>query len=164
MLFIGIDPGKKGAIALFDPSQHHLNIEDMPLVPRSKGKKGEDTNYARLSEILWKPPGVLVFALMEDVWSMPKEGVSSAHAFGRNNGALLMALAAGRIPHGLITPPKWKKYFGLSRDKGASRSLAMQRFPDHADLFLRVKDDGRAEAALIALYASEMKGKATDAL
>jgi len=158
MMFIGIDPGKKGAIALFDPSQHDLQIEDMPLVPRPKGKKGEDTNYARLAEILWKPPGTRVFALIEDVWSMPKEGVSSAHAFGRNNGALLMGLAARKIPHSLITPAKWKKHFGLNRDKGASRSLAMQRFPDQADLFLRVKDDGRAEAALIALYAFEMKG------
>lgn len=158
MVFIGIDPGKKGAIALFDPSQHSLVIEDMPLIPRAKGKKGEDTNYARLAEILTKPAEVMAFALMEDVWSMPKEGVSSAHAFGRNNGALLMALAAGKIPHALITAARWKKHFGLSRDKGASRSLAIQRFPDAADLFVRVMDDGRAEAALIALYAHEMKG------
>lgn len=155
MLFIGIDPGKKGAIALFDPSPHTLHVEDMPLVPRPQGKKGEDTNYAALAELLQKPPGTKVFALMENVWSMPREGVSSAHAFGRNNGALLMGLAAGKIPHGLITASKWKKYFGLSSDKGASRSLAIQRFPDAADLFIRVKDDGRAEAALLALYAFE---------
>jgi hypothetical protein len=31
----------------------------------------------------------------------------------------------------------------------------MQRFPEIADQFKRVKDDGRAEAALIALYGRE---------
>lgn len=159
MQFIGIDPGKQGAIALYDPANHSLHVVDMPLVPRPKGKKGEDTNYAALADLLVKPDDVMVFALMEDVWSMPREGVSSAHAFGRNNGALLMGLAAGKIPHGLVTPVRWKKYFGLSRDKGASRALAIQRFPDAADLFVRVKDDGRAEAALIALYAYETTAK-----
>jgi hypothetical protein len=34
--------------------------------------------------------------------------------------------------------------------------LASQYFPDSADQWARVKDDGRAEAALIALYG---KGK-----
>ena len=31
----------------------------------------------------------------------------------------------------------------------------MQRFPEQAQQFSRAKDDGRAEAALIALYAAE---------
>lgn len=151
---LGIDPGKKGALAFFDPISRDLQIFDMPLVPKAKGKKGEDTNYARLGEILRPPTGVSVVAMMEDVWSMPREGVSSAHAFGRNNGALLMGLATHKIPYELITAAKWKKYFGLSKDKGASRGLASQRFAEHAELFSRVKDDGRAEAALLALYLS----------
>ena len=54
-----------------------------------------------------------------------------------------------------VTPAKWKGYFGLSRDKGVSRGLAMQRFPDNASDFGRAKDDGRAEASLLCLYAAE---------
>jgi crossover junction endodeoxyribonuclease RuvC len=54
-----------------------------------------------------------------------------------------------------VTPAKWKKHFGLNRDKGVSRSKATERFPEYANLFSRVKDDGRAEAALIALYGAE---------
>ena len=38
---------------------------------------------------------------------------------------------------------------------GVSRGMAMQRFPEFADKFKRVKDDGRAEATLIALYGKE---------
>jgi len=54
-----------------------------------------------------------------------------------------------------VTPSKWKAHFGLTRDKGVSRGMAMQRFPEYAEKFKRVKDDGRAEAALIALYGQE---------
>lgn len=35
--------------------------------------------------------------------------------------------------------------------KDASRSEAIRRWPAQASLFARVKDDGRAEAALIAV-------------
>jgi crossover junction endodeoxyribonuclease RuvC len=47
----------------------------------------------------------------------------------------------------------------LSSDKDTSRQLAMQRFPDYAEKFVRKKDDGRAEAALIALYGAEVLNK-----
>jgi crossover junction endodeoxyribonuclease RuvC len=51
-----------------------------------------------------------------------------------------------------VAPAIWKKHFGLSTDKDASRALAGQTFPDQADLWKLKKQDGRAEAALIALY------------
>jgi hypothetical protein len=35
--------------------------------------------------------------------------------------------------------------------KNASRAMAIQRFPDSAEQFARVKDDGRSDGALIAL-------------
>jgi hypothetical protein len=37
------------------------------------------------------------------------------------------------------------------RDKDASRAAAIQRWPARAELFSRKKDDGVAEAALIAI-------------
>lgn len=86
---------------------------------------------------------------------MPKQGVASMFRFGENFGAVQMAVAGHGYEYHYVTPMMWKKHFRLSKNKGASRSLAMQRFPDNADLFSRVKDDGRAEAALIALYAYE---------
>jgi hypothetical protein len=42
--------------------------------------------------------------------------------------------------------------------KDAARKRACQLFPQVAGLFSRVKDDGRAEAALLAYYAHHMKG------
>jgi crossover junction endodeoxyribonuclease RuvC len=40
---------------------------------------------------------------------------------------------------------------GKDGAKDAARSNAIRRWPAKADLFARVKDDGRAEAALIGL-------------
>jgi hypothetical protein len=40
--------------------------------------------------------------------------------------------------------------------KSDARRLATMKFPQHAKEFLRVKDDGVAEAALIALYGSTL--------
>jgi hypothetical protein len=60
------------------------------------------------------------------------------------------------VPTFEVDPSAWKKTMRLSTDKNASRALASQYFPDCADQWARVKDDGRAEAALIALYG---KGK-----
>jgi hypothetical protein len=40
----------------------------------------------------------------------------------------------------------------LSTDKNASRALASQYFPDAADQWKLAKQDGRAEAALIAYW------------
>jgi crossover junction endodeoxyribonuclease RuvC len=51
-----------------------------------------------------------------------------------------------------ITPPTWKRAVGLTlASKDAARSEAIRRWPNHAELFASVKDDGRAEAALIAI-------------
>jgi crossover junction endodeoxyribonuclease RuvC len=45
----------------------------------------------------------------------------------------------------------------LTSDKDAARGVAIQRFPAMAGAFARKKDDGRAEAALIALYGWEAR-------
>ena len=71
-------------------------------------------------------------------------------------GALIACVAANKTPMHLVTPNKWKKHFNLSSDKDTSRQLAIQRFPDHYELFKLKKHDGRAEASLICLWAAEV--------
>ena len=75
--------------------------------------------------------------------------------FGQQVGAIEMAVAASGHQLRYVTPAVWKSYFGLSADKGVARGYAMKRFPALADQLTRVKDDGRAEALLIALYGKE---------
>jgi hypothetical protein len=57
-----------------------------------------------------------------------------------------------------MTPAAWKKVLNLSKDKEQSRKMAIERWPAHAASFSRVKDEGRAEAALLGLaYLVNMK-------
>ena len=128
----------------------------MPTVPSAKGKTVTDLRtLARLLMPRTDWDGQHT-AVLEQVSAMPGQGVSSTFRFGQNFGAVQMAIAGhGYVSH-LVTPVTWKKHFKLSRDKGVSRSLAMDRFPNQAEKFSRVKDDGRAEAALLALYGLEV--------
>ena len=70
-------------------------------------------------------------------------------------GTLKGALQWRDIPFQEVRPSKWKPALNLSGDKNASREMAMQLWPDQAHLFKRVKDDGRAEAALLAWWAAK---------
>ncbi len=153
MFIIGIDPGFTGALALYDTEAMSLiNVVDMPVFKNSKGR--QELNHRLLFDSM-NPGRESVTAVLEQVASRPGQGAPATFRFGQGYGAIEMALAAHKIPVQYVTPAKWKKHFGLSKDKGVSRSLAIQRFPSHAEAFSRVKDDGRAEAALIALYGKE---------
>lgn len=150
MIYIGIDPGFSGAIAFYAPKENIVSIYDMPVYQNAKGKT--EINLYELHDILAPETDEPHMAIIEQVAAMRGQGVTSMFRFGQSYGVTQMAVAAHKIPMQFVTPAKWKSYLGLSRDKGVSRSLASQRFPKQADLFKRVKDDGRAEAALLALY------------
>lgn len=159
-VFIGIDPGKSGAIAIWRPAISALTLYDAPLLANTKGKT--ETDLHGLLAILRIPDGDAV-VLLEAASPRPGEGSVSAFTFGKGYGAIQMAIAAQGHEVRYVTPSVWKKHFGLIFPKGtgkpiikaASRALAQQRFPAMAQSFARVKDDGRAEAALMAIYAVE---------
>lgn len=156
-----IDPGKTGGVAVYRADLRQLAVYDIPL---SAGKTGKtQTDNRGLLDLLAPEDGRNI-AIVEQVSPRPGEGSVSAFTFGRGFGAIEMACAAlGHEVH-YVTPSVWKKYFGLIAPKGtakklvkdASRALAQNRFPADARHFQRVRDDGRAEAALMALYATEV--------
>ena len=151
MLIYGIDPGFTGAIALYWPDAGKIEVHDMPVMTNPKGKT--IINPHGVLDILANEGGKSL-AVIEQVGAMPGQGVSSMFRFGQGLGVVEACAAASKLPLQYVTPAKWKKHFALARNKGVSRGLAMQRFPDQAE-FSRAKDDGRAEAVLIALYAAE---------
>ena len=152
MIVFGIDPGFSGAIAEYHPHVRRLYVHDMPTLPGQKGKV-ELCCHSVLDLLEGEDEGGVVW--LEKVGARPGQGVSSMFRFGQQLGALEMAVAAKGHETRWVTPAKWKAHFGLSADKGAARKVAMERFPAVASLFARAKDDGRAEAALIALYGWE---------
>ena len=153
MLIFGCDPGFTGAIALYWTDTGKLEVHDMPVMQNPKGKAIIDLHS--LLDVLKNEADEKCMCLLELVQSRPGQNSSAVFRFGQGFGQLQMAVAANKLPVQYVTPAKWKKYFGLSKDKNASRAMAMDRFPKQSELFKLAKFHGRAEAALLCLYAAE---------
>jgi crossover junction endodeoxyribonuclease RuvC len=154
---LAIDPGLSGAIAAYDG--YILLVEDLPV---SKQKAKKRLNLGRLmSQVPYLASCVVAGDfLVEQVGAMPRQGLSSAFNFGFTVGAIHMAAHGAAMRLHTVTPAQWKFGVGLNAVSGqdqkarknASREKAIELFPQYADLFARVKDDGRAEAALMAWW------------
>lgn len=149
---LGIDPGLSGAVAVVSSAGDLLDVHDMPVL--RDGAKGRATvNAPLLAEIIRKTGATTAY--VEFVGARPGEGAVGAFAFGRCRGVIEGVAAALGLPIAFLTPPTWKRVVGIppGKDgaKDAARSEAIRRWPVMASKFARVKDDGRAEAALIAL-------------
>jgi len=155
MIVYGIDPGLSGAIALYRPSDGWLEVHDMPTLTSANGKT--ELNHHRILDIMQREGDEPQMCVLERVGARPGQGVTSMWRFGQVFGALEMAIAAAEMPMQYVTPAVWKRFFGLAACKDAARGVAIQRFPAMAGAFARKKDDGRAEAALIALYGWEAR-------
>lgn len=146
---MGLDPGSSGAVAFYYPDKPQLIAAyDVPLVERN-------INAAALSDLIRRHSPEL--AIVELVHSMPKQGVASSFNFGKSYGVALGVIGAMKIPSVHVSPTKWKKYFSLTADKEQARALAISKWPA-AEHFRRKKDNGRAEAALLALYGAQTQG------
>lgn len=157
-LICGIDPGLSGAIALYNALDQTVStVIDMPTY-EINGKRELDL-YA-IGRFFDMHGETIRLAVIEQPGAMPKQGLSSTFKFGENCGIARMAVAAHFIPMKLARPAVWKKAMGLTADKDASRRLASQMLPAFSSMWARVKDDGRAEAVLLAVYGSQ-EGKST---
>lgn len=158
----GIDPGLTGAV-VFIKGNEIVDCFDAPVEVVMKGKKRrtELLPYSMSSIIESRSLDSSHF-FIESVHSMPGQGLSSTFQFGKGYGMWLGILAALQAQHTTVTPQAWKKAVmqGLP-DKDASRGRAQQLFPSQAGLFVRKKDVGRADAALIAWYGKTylLKGR-----
>lgn len=155
MIVVGIDPGFSGAIAVVDAGRL-VEVHDMPTLASPKGRT--ELDHLSLLGILRMVEersrgGAVVW--LEQVAAMPGQGVSSVFRFGQTYGAIECAVMSVHLPLRHVTAPVWKRALGLTADKGVCRRAAILRYPDAAQAFARVKDDGRAEAALIAAYGAQ---------
>ncbi len=152
---IGIDPGLSGAIAFF-ASVDDLMIIDVPSFEASRGKQVDlHKLVSSFNEALtvYEPK----HAFIENVHTMPKQGISSAFKFGKTCAYLEMLIAAFSIPITLVTPQEWKKELKVQKHKDNSRLRASQLLPEHANMWPLKKHHNRAEAILIAYYGNILK-------
>ena len=140
MIYIGIDPGKNGGIAIIDSD----GVIAFPF--------SEERLLIELDGIAQEYECI---CYLEHVHAMPKQGVSSTFNFGMNFGFIQGVLKAYEIPYELVTPQKWKKEFSCTSDKNTSIEVCKRLFPNvnlKATERCKKDHDGIAEALLIAEY------------
>lgn len=147
-MIVGVDPGMHGGVAWLDDFGRLIEVRDLPTVKR------EGLLPAVLAAWLREDNRHPHTAWIEQVGSRPGEGASRAFNFGRGYGQLEGVMAALGIPVKFVSPAVWKRALRVTADKSSSRARAAQLWPGLAGTFARVKDDGRAEAALIGLYGA----------
>lgn len=159
MYIVGIDPGLKGGIAYYTPSEllaYRTPTIEVPFVKKGKKTTRNDMDLENIRDEMRLSDITHVF--LEKVSAMPGQGVTGMFRFGQNLGQWQGLLVALDLPYTMVTPQVWKKHMGLIKaDKGKSIELARTFWPHYAESIFKYKtaDEGRAEAALIAKYGWE---------
>ena len=164
MIYIGIDPGLSGAVGVINESlpETLVTVHDTPtLEVDSSGKVRNKYNTAAMALLLepFSHPQHDVLVILEAVHSMPKQGVASSFTFGEGLGMWKGIISAFGLTLEMPSPQRWKKAImaDMGKDKDASRYKAIQLFPSIASQLGRKKDDGRAEALLLAEYGRRLR-------
>ena len=160
MRIIGIDPGLNGAIAILDDIKIK-DIFDTPVMTEGKKNKRQ-LNSAQLVKLLKDNifDSENTIMVVEQVNAMPGQGVTSMFNFGQTFGAIKGICAALGLPIFFVRPAKWKKHFELiNSSKDASRTKAIEMYPNMSDRLSKKKDVNKSDAILIARYYSETRFK-----
>jgi crossover junction endodeoxyribonuclease RuvC len=153
MIVLGIDPGKSGGWALVNNGDL-IGFGLMPTVDVPKGRgKAKILSPHLLVQALSFGPFAPDHAYIEEVHSMPKQGVASSFDFGKSFGIAIGVVAAMGYPTTFIRPQQWRKVSGIKATgdvKAGSQARALDLWPVSAAVFEKKKNEGIWEAALIA--------------
>ena len=155
-LYIGIDPGKNGALAMIDET-NEVTLIDFDLKAYIK----------LLNSIKNSTKSYDMFIGIERVHAMPGEGVKSSFSFGERVGELkgMISTLDFDINTEWIPPQTWQKHINtdLNRGKKAIANSLLSLYPS-ADLYgpRGGLKDGRSDALGIANYIYQKYSKDKD--
>lgn len=152
MIYIGVDPGKKGGYAVIEQGiSGQQTVEVYPW---------DDSEFVHKMRMLAEDDDIRnagIIAAVEKVGAMHGQGVTSTFSFGRSLGFIEGVLSGCWISYQLVPPNVWKKSFSLiGKDKQASIETCKRLFPGISLLpsdKCRKDSDGMAESTLLAEYA-----------
>ena len=146
--WIGIDPGQKGGVACVEMSGTLRWAMEMPAI------SGEVDAFALAAALEHEATVQPIKVIIEQVHSMPGQGVSTTFKFGKNFGIAIGVVAALHLSLHRVTPQKWKQQFVLTgKDKDASRHKATEYWPEMSENWKFKYQNGVSDAALIAEFA-----------
>jgi len=142
-IFVGLDPGSSsGAWAAIDHKGLYIGCGDLPTVD---GR----IDAVELMRLVWHD--IPTHMAVEDVHTMPGQGIASSGKFMRAAGSIEAVAALAGDSLTLVRPQVWKRFHRLiGKEKSASLDMARSMWPS-APLKL-VKHHGRADALLIASW------------
>ncbi len=162
-IIIGIDPGISGAACAFYRADHEgpefiADVIDLPAIDDGKRREIDVPKF-----VAWVRKTCPAHAFVENVQPMPSipdkfgnrrtMGAATTFRFGMVVGQIRATFACCGIPISLIHPQVWKRFYELKgADKEQSRQKALELHPEASHWLRRKKDDGRAEAILLARY------------
>ena len=156
MIIFGIDPGVSGAISVLE-NKKVVEVFDMPTMIDGKKNKRQ-VNGAQVTNIIKERLSNKeeVIIVVEHVNAMPGQGVTSMFNFGQSFGVIKGICSALSLPIYFVRPTKWKKHFNLiNTNKDASRTKAIQIYPEISSKISRKKDSNKSDAILIARYFND---------
>jgi hypothetical protein len=126
MIIIGIDPGAKGGVAIYDEAKHKMILHKCPETPK---EMAAIINTAKVKD-------KNVFCVIEKVHAFPTDARSSAFKFGCNFGKWLGILGAYDIPTLEVTPQVWMKPLQplpkiKTERKNQLKQIAINLFPEN---------------------------------
>lgn len=143
MIYIGVDPGKKGGYAWIWDGKVTVHPWD-------------DETFVQDMHMLFLCDDKPIVAV-EKVGAMPGQGVTSMFSFGQSYGFILGVFAAFGIGYQLVPPTVWKREFGLLHTgKQGSVEVCKRLFPGVSLLpteRCRKESDGMSDALCLAEYA-----------
>ena len=150
--YLGFDPGKKGFACILATRSnifHHYPLFE-----------GHRLNPELIDAIEWMGEQN-VMSVVEQVHSMPGQGVASTFTFGTNYGKILGMLETIGMPYVTVTPSKWQKEMCEATDRSSTTKMtsynAARRLLPSMDFRrsdrCKAFDDNKVDATLICLYA-----------
>jgi len=156
-VFIGIDPGWSGGIAVLDQWGGVKHVSTF-----------NDRTEMEVVESVWdwlvgdEEKSLPSRCVIEKVHAFPGQGVSSVFKFGHSYGLLRAAVILSRIPWEEVTPKKWstkmkvaKAPKGKKKDKGLNLARAQQLFPN-VKMTKTGKQNSFYDALMLAEYGRRL--------
>lgn len=139
--YLGIDPGKEGALALLNDSGSVVSLFDMP------------STLVATAELIRSLPSVSRAAI-EQPFAGGKMGKPSCMSFGMRTGELRGILAALGIPLVMVKPQEWQRVYGVTGKSRGNDSInqCLKIYSDAPLLVGEDRFDGRSDALLIARW------------
>ena len=152
-LYIGIDPGKNGGVALLS------NEQDYYRALAFRCPDADNMHRVLLEHIEnFCIDFDNIYVAIEKVWAFPSDARSSAFKFGFNSGMWMGIISAMQLPVIEIIPKEWMKFYDMPKMDKKNRKKWLKDLSEKMYPNIKVTYNV-SDAILIANYLKEIKIK-----